>query len=120
MDEKEYERMKKNAQDLANEYKAKSRPEASSVSDSSQKEENSEAPLPVQKDEGILAALLKDKDRTMILALIILLLDEQEDNSLLLALIYLLLYPDYTLTCPSPSMTNFIEVSSLRPIGPLA
>ena len=40
---------------------------------------------------GIIESLLKDKDRTIILSLILLLMDEKTDNSLLLALMYLLI-----------------------------
>ncbi len=34
---------------------------------------------------------MKDKERTLILSLILLLMDEQTDNSLILALLYLLI-----------------------------
>lgn len=41
--------------------------------------------------EGIFSALFRDKDRTVILALMLLLADENGDNSLLFALMYLLM-----------------------------
>lgn len=40
---------------------------------------------------GLFETLMKDKERTLILALILLLMDEQTDNSLILALLYLLI-----------------------------
>lgn len=46
---------------------------------------------PKQESSGIFEALMKDKERTLILSLILLLMDEQTDNSLILALLYLLI-----------------------------
>ncbi len=40
---------------------------------------------------GLFETLMKDKERTLILALILLLMDEKSDNSLILALLYLLI-----------------------------
>lgn len=41
--------------------------------------------------DGIFETLMKDKERTMILALMLLLMDEKSDNSLIFALLYLLI-----------------------------
>ena len=46
---------------------------------------------PKQESSGIFEALMKDKERTLILSLILLLMDEKTDNSLILALLYLLI-----------------------------
>lgn len=43
------------------------------------------------KQSGIFEALFKDKEKTLILSLILLLMDEKSDNSLMLALLYLLI-----------------------------
>lgn len=40
---------------------------------------------------GILETLFKDKEKTLILALVLLLIDEKSNNSLILALLYLLI-----------------------------
>lgn len=44
-----------------------------------------------KQPEGFLSALMKDSDRTIILALLLLMMDEGGDHSLILALMYLLL-----------------------------
>ena len=46
---------------------------------------------PKEETGGIFETLMKDKERTLILSLILLLMDEQTDNSLILALLYLLI-----------------------------
>ena len=46
---------------------------------------------PKEETGGIFEALMKDKERTLILSLILLLMDEKTDNSLILALLYLLI-----------------------------
>ena len=43
------------------------------------------------QQEGIFSTLFRDKDKTIILALMLLLADENGDNSLLFALMYLLM-----------------------------
>lgn len=43
------------------------------------------------EDAGLLGSLFRDKDKTIILALMLLLADEHGDNSLLFALMYLLM-----------------------------
>lgn len=48
-------------------------------------------PAAEHKKDNILEVLMKDKDRTIILCLILLLMDENADQSLLLALLYLLM-----------------------------
>lgn len=40
---------------------------------------------------GVLDAVLKDKEKTLILCLVLLLMEEKSDNSLILALMYLLI-----------------------------
>ncbi len=40
---------------------------------------------------GVFEALFRDKEKTLILGLILLLMDEKTDNSLLMALVYLLI-----------------------------
>lgn len=46
---------------------------------------------PKQSDNGLLGNLFKDKDRSIILMLLVLLMGEDVEPSLLLALIYILL-----------------------------
>ncbi len=50
-----------------------------------------EQPQKPPEKGGLLETLMKDKERTLILALILLLMDEKTDNSLLLALFYLVI-----------------------------
>ena len=49
------------------------------------------APREAQGSGGALEFLFRDKEKTLILGLLLLLMDEKTDNSLLLALMYLLL-----------------------------
>ena len=44
-----------------------------------------------KEESGIFGTLLKDKEKTLILCLILLLMDEKTDNSLVLALLYILM-----------------------------
>lgn len=54
--------------------------------------ENNHRQPPLQYDtSGILETLFKDKEKTLILALVLLLIDEKSNNSLILALLYLLI-----------------------------
>ena len=46
---------------------------------------------PKEETGGIFETLMKDKEQTLILSLILLLMDEQTDNSLIFALLYLLI-----------------------------
>ncbi len=46
---------------------------------------------PKEETGGIFETLMKDKERTLILSLILLLMDEKTDNSLIFALLYLLI-----------------------------
>ena len=48
-------------------------------------------PKPKAETGGIFETLMKDKEQTLILSLILLLMDEQTDNSLIFALLYLLI-----------------------------
>ncbi len=94
MDEQEFERMKQNAQKAAQAYQAKSRPSDASPAPPDKQQPAPPAPAPApdkDKREGLLTALMKDRDKTMILALILLLMDEGGDYDLLLALLYLLM-----------------------------
>ena len=54
--------------------------------------ENIRKPPEIQNETGgLFETLMKDKERTLILGLILLLMDEKTDNSLILALMYLLI-----------------------------
>lgn len=90
LDEREFERMKKDAEKKAEQYKARSAPPDDTKEPETKKEEE---PKPAENpaDEGILSALFKDKDRTMILSLILLLIGEDGNYELILALLYLLM-----------------------------
>ncbi len=48
-------------------------------------------PPPPNHSEGLLEVLFRDKEKTLILCLVLLLMDEKSDNSLILALLYLLI-----------------------------
>lgn len=96
MDEQELERMKNEAQKIVNEYQAKAQPAPSSEVPPAKMPEEEQSAAPHAADrarpkDSLIASLMKDKDRTIILALIILLMDEGGDHSLLLALLYLLM-----------------------------
>ena len=89
MDEKEFGRLKREAEQRMKELHAEA-----SVPVPEEKAE------PVKEEEkpavgsGITEALFRDKDRTLILALLLLLTDEKDgkvDYSLLMALLYILL-----------------------------
>ncbi len=54
--------------------------------------ENIQKPPERQNETGgLFETLMKDKERTLILGLILLLMDEKTDNSLIIALMYLLI-----------------------------
>lgn len=95
MDEREFEKMKQDAQKIVNEYQSKAQPEppsGRSDDSKSQKPHNeTESKTIPTKSDGLLSSLLKDKDKTIILALIILLMDEGGNYDLLLALFYLIM-----------------------------
>lgn len=91
MDEDEFNRLKSEAERQMNEIHAKSQPEPQ---ESENKEPEQNLQPPAKEKESIIKSLLKDKDKTIILSLILLLMDEKEgktDYSLLLALFYILL-----------------------------
>jgi hypothetical protein len=58
-----------------------------------QEEPKSEIPEPsvVKKDDGLLNLMFKNKEQSLILLLVILLMEENTDPSVLLALMYLLM-----------------------------
>ncbi len=74
----------------AEQYKARSVPPAD-MPEPEIKAEKEQKPAESPADEGILSALFRDKDRTIILSLILLLIGEDGNYELLLALLYLLM-----------------------------
>ena len=95
MDKREFDRMKKDAEKTAGEYKARSVPpsdtEPPANKEVHEKEQNKPEQTEAPVTEGLLSALLKDKDKTIILSLILLLMGEDGNYDLLLALLYLLI-----------------------------
>ncbi len=81
--------MKKDAQKIVDEYKSRSQPDPPSAAENDKKEVISQHEK--AEENGLLSYFLGDKDRTIILALILLLMDEGGDHSLMLALLYLLM-----------------------------
>ncbi len=93
MDEKEFKRMKNEAEKQMNEIHSRSQPEQEKEQEP-QPQSSHEIQPPEQEKESVIGALFKDKDKTLILAILFLLIGEKDgkpDYSLLLALIYLLL-----------------------------
>ena len=82
--------MKKDAEKKAEQYKARSVPPAD-MPEPDIKAEKEQKPAESPADEGILSALFRDKDRTIILSLMLLLIGEDGNYELLLALLYLLM-----------------------------
>lgn len=67
------------------------RPENGHTEPSEPKQEpKSEPPKPEKPSEGILELFFRDKERSIIMTLLLLLMDEKTDPGLLLALVYLL------------------------------
>ena len=101
MDQAELEKMMREAKRRMNEMHAKAHPQSSEVESKPEsgapheESQNPPAQSPAQSaggaDGGILKTLLRDKDKTIILALMFLLYSEGGDYSLLLALLYLLM-----------------------------
>ncbi len=99
MDENEFNRLKNEAERRMKEIHAGSRPENESKEDHKPQQETENkpehSPREVNKEkESLFTTLFKDQDKTIILALILLLAGDKEgkpDYSLLLALIYILL-----------------------------
>lgn len=94
MDKDEFDRMKSEAEQRMKEIYAGSQQEQQEKSEDTEYK----PPMSPQKQEstgsGIINTLFKDKDKTVILALLLLLMDDRDgktDYSLLLALIYILL-----------------------------
>ncbi len=95
MDKREFDRMKSEAEKRMKEIYAGTQPEPQEKTEGQRTEDK---PSPPQKQESaknsIINTLFKDKDKTVILALLLLLMDDRDgktDYSLLLALIYILL-----------------------------
>ncbi len=82
--------MKKEANKKAKEYSSRSVPEKEK-SDSTDEKKDVQKPAQEASDKGLLSALLKDKDRTIILALILLLMGDEDNYELLMTLFYLLM-----------------------------
>jgi len=100
MTESEMRRMQeeavKRAEEMQNRAKAhinRQLPEQPPVKSEKAAEERPKMPPEKPKEEtgGIFETLMKDKERTLILSLILLLMDEKTDNSLIFALLYLLI-----------------------------
>ncbi len=96
MDKKEFDRMKSEAEKRMKEIYSESQSEPQEQDKAVESDKPS--PPPAQKQEStvnsIINTLFKDKDKTVILALLLLLMDDRDgktDYSLLLALIYILL-----------------------------
>lgn len=90
MDEKEFGRLKREAEQRMKELHA----EAAATAPEEAAEPIKEEEKPAAQSGGITEALFRDKDRTLILALLLLLTDEKDgkaDYSLLMALLYILL-----------------------------
>jgi len=90
VDEKEFERLKREAEQRMKELHAEAAVEET-VPETAQPVGKVEKPA---EKSGITDILFKDKDRTLILALLLLLTDEKDgkvDYSLLMALLYILL-----------------------------
>ncbi len=81
--------MKEESQKVVDEYKARAQPDP--PSEAGNDNEDVSKAHESTKEKGLLSYLLKDKDRTIILSLIVLLMDEGGDHSLMLALLYLLM-----------------------------
>ena len=96
MDGEDLEKRKQEARRQMNEMHNRAQPSPAEDVQPKQTEAAAAAPkaekaADKEKREDLFSTLLKDKDRTIILALLLLLLDEGGDQSLILALIYLLL-----------------------------
>lgn len=79
--------MKEEAEKQMNEIHSRSQPEP-------EEETPPEQPPSLPQEESIISSLFRDKDKTLILAIMFLLIGEKDgkpDYSLLLALLYLLL-----------------------------
>lgn len=89
----EFEQMKKEANKKAKEYSSRSVPEKEREDGAESSDEKNDVQKPEEKkaDKSFLSALLKDKDRTIILALILLLMGDEDNYELLMTLFYLLM-----------------------------
>ncbi len=90
MNERDLEKMKHEAQKQMSDMHSRAHQDQSPP-ESKENEIPKKDPPPASAKEDPFSVLLKDKDKTIILALILLLLDEGGDQSLIYALMYLLL-----------------------------
>ena len=98
MDERELEKMKREAEKRMNDMHSRAQSEKSPEPPAEESKPSSKEALntpperkPAAEKDNVFSVLMKDKDRTIILGLLLLLMDEGGDQSLILALLYLLL-----------------------------
>ena len=94
MDKDEFDRMKSEAEQRMKEIYAGSQQEPQGKSEDTEYKPSMSPQKQENTGSGIINTLFKDKDKTVILALLLLLMDDRDgktDYSLLLALIYILL-----------------------------
>ena len=115
MNENDMKRMQQEAMRRAKEMQNRAKPDSTKPTDNSENSRNEQQKPPEQKNnephnnanpnksnpehshrsenivDGVFDVLMKDRDRTLILCLILILMDEKADNSLILALLYLLI-----------------------------